>query len=147
MVRERVLQLLPGPNPPVSPAGQWDWRTPGTASAIGWRESTLAWLADHCRFRDAGRVKRFLRRHAGLLELLSEAYPVLQQHFGSRPWLAAEVIGDPESEGDDDVLFVYVRTALTPEAALEALAGFDADWFLGELGRAGGRLNFSLEFV
>ena len=97
-------------------------------------------------FRDVAAVQAFLHANPELVELLCEAYGHLEKHFGPDPQVALAVISDPEGKGADQ-LFAYIVTSLEVEEAVARLDGFDMEWFLDQLGRAGGRLNFSLEFV
>ncbi len=112
-------------------------------------DDALSWLESRCEFRQPQQVKSLLRRYPVVLEALRDAYAALQRYFGLRPLLAAEVVTDPESEanGGSDALFVYIRTALAPNDALAALARFDEEWFLAQIDRTSGRLNFNLEFL
>jgi len=94
----------------------------------------------------AVRVRAFISANPYLADLLLEAHPHIEKHFGPNPQLALEVIVDPEEE-DFEELFAYILTTLEPEVALARLDQFDEAWFLDQLARAAGKLNFNLEFV
>ena len=96
--------------------------------------------------RDPARVKLFLHAHPQLKDVLIEARPHLQKHFGPDAQVFLEVVPDPEIEGWDQ-LIAHIRTDHQPEEALHRLDQFDDEWFLDQLSRVGGQLNFNLEFA
>ena len=96
-------------------------------------------------FRDATAVVRFLRVRPSLVGVLLEAQSQLESHFGANPQVVLEVVSDPEGERDE--LFAYVRTSASVDESLARLDRFDEDWFLDQLDRVNGRLNFDLEYV
>ena len=81
-----------------------------------------------------------------LIDLLLEAHAYLERYFGLDPQVVLEVVSDPDSN-DSEELFANIRTSLPVDEALERLDQLDQGWFLAQLGRTGGRFNFSLEFV
>ena len=96
--------------------------------------------------RDAAAVRRFLQACPQLIELLLEAHVYLQEYFGPDPQVTLEVVSDPEAESMDE-LFAYILTSLPVDEALARLDKLDEEWFLDQLDRVDGQLNFNLEFV
>ena len=95
--------------------------------------------------RDATAVVRFLRLCPSLVDVLMEAQSQLECHFGADPQVVLEVVSDPEGERDE--LFAYVRTSVSVGESLARLDRFDEEWFLDQLDRVNGQLNFDLEYV
>jgi len=96
--------------------------------------------------RDAAAVSGFLHAHPQIVEILLEAEAHLQKHFGPDSQIELAVVSDPEVEGEEQ-LFAYILTSLPVDEALARLDRFDEEWFLDQLDRTLGRLNFNLEFV
>jgi len=96
--------------------------------------------------RDAATVRRFLHACPQLVEVLLEARVYLQKHFGPDPQVMLEVVSDPEAESRDE-LFAYILTSLPVDEALARLDRLDEEWFLDQLDRINGQLNFNLEFL
>ena len=94
--------------------------------------------------RDAATVWPFLLAHSQLVEVLLEAYPYLEEHFGPDPKVTLEVVNDPEAVTRKQ-LFAYIVTSLPPAKALARLDKLDEEWFLDQLDRVDGLLNFNLE--
>ena len=97
-------------------------------------------------FRDPPRVQQYLHSHPQLEEVLIDAWPHLRRHFGPDVQVFLEVVSDPEIETWDQ-LIAHVRTAHQPEEALYRLDQFDDEWFLDQLSRVSGQMNFNLEFA
>jgi len=91
-------------------------------------------------------VSLFLESHPFLVPLLLEAYSEIKSYFGLYPQVFLEVVSDPEVQGLVE-LFGYIVTRLTPEEAGKRLQGFDRTWFLNQLPRVKGLLNFDVEFL
>jgi len=108
--------------------------------------SRLRQLGEFYYFRDMPPVRRFLRAHPQLTEVLLEAHAHLQKCFGPDPQVALEVVSDPEAEGPDELL-AYILTSLPADEALARLDRLDEEWFLDQLDRVGTFFNFNLEFV
>lgn len=89
---------------------------------------------------------RFLRKHPALIDLLLEAPAQIERYFGSSSLLTLELATDPE-DPDSTELFVNVSVPLPVDDAIVRLDRFDEGWFLEQLERTGGRLNFNLEFI
>ena len=90
-------------------------------------------------------VAEFLDAHPFLGPLLLEAYGKIMQYFESFPDVLLEVVTDPEAQGLVK-MFGYIVTSLTPEEAGRRLRQFDREWFLSQIPRAEGLLNFDVEF-
>lgn len=121
------------------------WPDIGSSVVVA-REAELQQLQELYIFREPTVIRQFLRTHSPLIEVLFEAWPHLHQHFGPDLQVALEVVSDPEVENWDE-LFAYVLTPLLPDEALVRLNNFDQDWFLDQLDRVDGTLNFDVEFV
>ena len=96
-------------------------------------------------FRRPEEVGEFLREHPFLIPLLVEAHGKITHYFGGTSKVVLEVITDPEVRGLVE-MFGYIVTPLTPEEAGNRLQHFDRGWFLSQLPRAKGLLNFDVEF-
>jgi hypothetical protein len=90
-------------------------------------------------------VSNFLQAHQELISLLNEAYKELRKHFSSED-LKLELVTDPEI-AEDRQLFVYIFTSISVTDALRKLDEFDEQWWLEQVDRANGLLNFNLRFV
>jgi len=108
--------------------------------------SRLRRLGEFYSFRDMPPVRRFLRAHPQLIDVLLEAHTYLEKHFGPGPLVTLEVVSDPEAV-DWDQLFAYILTSLPVDEAQARLDRLDEEWFLGQLDRIGDLFNFNLEFV
>ncbi len=97
-------------------------------------------------FRNGEAILDFLREHPFLVNLLQEAYAAIEQSFGTNPEVFLEVVADPEVQGLLE-MFGYIVSGLPPEEAGKQLQQFDRDWFLKQLPRIKGLLNFDVEFV
>lgn len=95
------------------------------------------------RLHDATQVRGFLRSHPHLVDVILEAYPHVQKHFGSNPEVVLEVVTDPEAEGSE-LLFAYILTSLPTKEALDRLDRLDEDWFLDQFDRVGDLFGFNL---
>jgi hypothetical protein len=90
-------------------------------------------------------VKEFLAAHPFLEPLLVEAYDKIGDYFGPQPDVVLEVVTDPEAI-DDRELFVFIRTNLPPEEALDRLDRLDQEWWLDAADQADGKLCIHVEF-
>lgn len=116
------------------------------ASTVFALEMALRQIADWYTVLQPQAVCKFIRRHPSLADLLIEAYAPLTDSFGPNPQVLLSVISDPEEAGLDE-LVGSIRTPLEPDEALERLDAFDEYWFLDQLNRANGKLNFNLDFA
>lgn len=96
--------------------------------------------------RDAPTVRQYLRDYPEVIEVLIEARPHLEEHFGTEVRVSLEVINDPEA-AEIKELFAYIATDLSADEAVMRLDAFDEGWFLHYVDRVAGRLNFNLEFT
>lgn len=108
-------------------------------------EPALRSLGQLYTFRSPEEVTWFVQAHPFLLPLLLEAHSKIAQYFGPSPEVILEVVSDPEVQGLVE-LFGYIVTPLTPEEAGKRLQQFDREWFLLQVHRAKGLLNFDVEF-
>lgn len=88
----------------------------------------------------------FLHQHPALIDLLLEAPAQIERYFGSSSLLTLELATDPE-DPDSTELFVNIGVSLPVDDAIARLDRFDEGWFLAQLERTDGRLNFNLEFI
>ncbi len=125
------------------------WRTDFDGSLVRENEARLGRLQRFYTLVNVEEVRRFLRVYPDAADVLLEARPHIERIFGPDTHVVLEVTRDPESESPQgsEELFGNIQTSLSVEEALERLRQFDDEWFLSQLTRAGGRLNFSLEFV
>lgn len=94
---------------------------------------------------DQGKVGNFIRRQSqDLFEILIDAIPYLERHFGRSPKVELVIEDDPEENSHE--LFAEIVTTLEPAEALRRLHQFDSEWFLGNLGKVAGIMNFNLAF-
>ena len=125
------------------------WRTDFSGSFVKENEARLRRLQGFYTLANAEEVRRFLRVYPDAVDVLTEAIPHIERVFGLDTRVVLEVTFDPDSEKpqDSEELFADIQTSLPVDAALAQLHKLDQDWFLSQLGRVKGRLNFSLEFV
>ena len=109
-------------------------------------EAEIRRLQEVFVFRDARKVTSFIRKHVILAGILEESHLEIQRYFGPNPGVSLQVNSDPELQGAVE-MFGYIATALTPEEAGHRLEQFDRNWFLQQVPRIKGLLNFDLEFV
>lgn len=115
------------------------------AEGVLQRDPEMVKLEEPYVLRDL-QVQQFLQTHPHLVELLLEAVPYLQRHFGPSPRVDLEVIRDPEI-GPAGELIAHILTSLSVDQAQARLDRLDDEWLLDQLDRVGGLLNFDLEFV
>lgn len=101
-------------------------------------------IEDCYHFKSKSRVKEFIEEHSYLTHILIESYELIIRFFGSGCYLELAVTTDPE-EGFKE-LFVYIKTALPVDEALQKLDNFDDQWFLDKMSDTKGKLNFNLSF-
>jgi hypothetical protein len=121
------------------------WQETGV-STVRTFESEIRSLERLYTFRRGEEVSRFVERHPFLIPALLEAYSRIENYFGLHPQVFFEVVRDPEVQGLVE-LFGCIVTRLAPEEAGEQLQRFDRDWFLDQLPRVKGLLNFDVEFL
>ncbi len=96
--------------------------------------------------QDWNEVLTFLKGNPTLVPLLIESYEVIEAVFGPNSRVELRLKTDPEIE-ELTILFGYIGTNLSVEQAMAKLDEFDDKWFLANLNRADGKLNFDLMFV
>jgi hypothetical protein len=74
-----------------------------------------------------------------------EAWEKITQYFGESSQALLELVKDPEVQ-DSFELFGYIVTDLSPDDAGSRLRQFDQEWFLMQVPRAKGLLNFDVDF-
>lgn len=136
---------------------------------IAVKEATLAEQHRHLPFQDAGRelrvlpsqfaiiedhfgltspedVHRFLLDRPHLVQLLREAFDVVQSYFGHETPVTLSVRDDPEIP-DQQELIASIQTTESADAVLARLQQFDEDWWFDAATRANGDLVISIEPV
>lgn len=88
-------------------------------------------------------VTSFLLRYPSLTGIVAEAQSRIAEHFPQAD-LILEVRSDPEVTREQ--LFIFIRTDLTPDDALDSLELLEDDWWLDALPEVAGRLCINLEF-
>ncbi|MEW6232328.1 MAG: hypothetical protein AB1566_08450 [Chloroflexota bacterium] len=115
------------------------------ASTVRRFEFQVRWVKQLYSFKKPEEVFRYLQAHPFLIPLLVEAHSRIEDYFGPQPQVVLEVVSDPEVHGLVK-MFGYIVTTLMPEEAGQRLRLFDREWFLLQVHRAEGLLNFDVEF-
>lgn len=129
---------------PAFPEAMKIWQEVGVSTVRSF-ELQVLWLWQLYAFRRPEEVSWFLQAHPFLVPLLLEAHGKIAEYFGPSPEVVLEVVTDLEVHGMVEMLG-YIVVPLTPEEAGERLQQFDRQWFLLEVHRANGLLNFDVEF-
>ena len=95
-------------------------------------------------FGERAEVLWFLDKYPVLVPLLLEACGKIGNYF-SYPQLSLEVLTDPETDGDRQ-LVMFIGTNLAPDEALPMLEQFDENWWLDASREAQGNLCIHVEF-
>ena len=90
-------------------------------------------------------VAHYLQTYPLLVPTLLEAHERLLRLFGPVQ-VRLEVVKEPEAPGYT-TLFGYIVTSLAPDEAGKRLQQFDRSWFLQQMSRLQGRLNFDVEWA
>lgn len=104
----------------------------------------LKQIANIYKIYEPDQVYPFLTRNGFLGDVLLEALPQLQRNFGPDMHVDLVLRSDPEEPYQE--LFGYVHTQGSIEDAHDNLDMFDDEWFLDNLQRTRGLLNFNLAF-
>jgi len=137
------LQTMTQPAPIFFRVPRWEYVGASTVKAF---EQALQQIENFYLVTNPQTVRQFVRLHPYLAELLIEAFAPLREFFGPDPQVSLSVVSDPEQEGLEELLG-SILTPLPPDEALARLDAFDEYWFLDQLDRANGTLNFNLEFA
>ncbi len=98
-------------------------------------------------FKDPGMVISFLSRNESLAELLLEIHQQIAHYFnGAYVYVTLEIYRGADA-GEEDQLFVMVKSSQDSESAYKCLARLDEEWWLRELPRAKGKMVISVEFA
>jgi hypothetical protein len=90
-------------------------------------------------------AEALLRENPRLIPLLDEACGKLRELFGTDATFELERFDDPESSRIKPTLFLTIRTDAALSEADATLRRFDDEWWLDNLHRAGGELEFCVE--
>ena len=98
-------------------------------------------------FKDPGMVISLLLRSGFLAELLLEIHQKIGQYFNEAYVSVTLEIYRGADTGEEDQLFVMVKSSQDSESAYKCLARLDEEWWLRELPRAKGKMVISVEFA
>jgi hypothetical protein len=116
------------------------------ADIVFYTDGRISKLLRRYEFRDGTAVEDFLGEHDFLIRPLFDAYDRTRDYFGPRARLVLKVAKDPEARQDQD-LFIFIQTGLSPRAARTLFAELDRDWWQGAFSDTQGKLTISLEYV
>ena len=116
------------------------------ADIIFYTDGRMSKLRKRYEFRGSKAVEDFLEEHEFLIRPLSEAYDRIRDYFGPRARLALKVVNDPEARQDQE-LFVFIQTGLSPKAARTLLAELDRDWWRSAFPATHGKPTIGLEYI
>lgn len=115
------------------------------------RQTTQHWRETIERYYELDQpeeIRSFLALRPHLVDLLLEARALLAQRFGPTSKVRLELLIDPDAVSpDSDALYGIVHSSLDLDAALHALDTFADTWWLDEIPRAAGSLNFDVSFA
>lgn len=140
------LLSIPVGNSFADPSWHYDMHQMRLFKIMPWRltEKQLQALGSIYDFESDKEVIQFISNHPFLYELLVEAIPAFQSCFGSGMRVDLIVRTDPEDDFQE--LFGYIHQSGPIDEIKSSLERFDDEWFLENLGRAQGKLNFNLLF-
>lgn len=98
-----------------------------TSSILEQIDDELELLSNYYEYREKEEIIYFLMRNFSILKLIREAPLQIQKHFGPYVNLAIEIVSDAEVE-NFKTLFIYIKTKLDIEEALERLDKIDEEW-------------------
>ena len=107
------------------------------------RELTL--LSRLYNIRREPEVFKFLEDKPAILSLVLEAHERIRDYFGSSTELVLEVITDPETTEDYE-LVIFVRTSLSPDDAFRMLELLDEEWWLDASADTNEKICIHVEF-
>jgi hypothetical protein len=93
-------------------------------------------------FRNDTAVMCFLQDHRTIPQLLLEALPHLNKHFGAQTVFALKTLTDEDGSRE---LYAAAMWPGNAGKAIEALDNFNESWWIEKSRAAGGRLNFTYE--
>jgi hypothetical protein len=117
-------------------------RLPGNVSIVIEIESLLNLLAEEVRVNDADRIREYLLRFPGMIDVVLQAVYAARRHFPEAQ-LVMEVYQDPEI--DDRYLVLYVRLKQYNDSIVERLQRAEAE-FLDHLADTEGWLQLTTDF-
>lgn len=95
--------------------------------------------------RNEVEIVDFLLARVSVVKYLFEAPQKIFEYFGENQGLALEIIRDPEGEYEE--LFLYIKTNLEPDDALNCLDKLDKEWFLNIPQQEILDFNINFEFI
>ncbi len=122
-----------------------EWYEVDETSATGVIPERSTLLENYYTFRDPITVRSFLVQHSFLIPFLFEARVKISEYFADTQ-VALEVVTDPESVSDDQLVAIIVE-ASSPDEAFDRLERLDNEWWIDAVGRAKGKLCINVEFI
>jgi hypothetical protein len=108
-------------------------------------EADLKYISENYLFRNKKQVFAFIQENPYLIDLLVDAYQKIQYFFSSCTEVFLQIVGEPESSNDKQ-LIAWISLSLNPDEAIARLDQFDEEWWLDEMERAQDKLCFTIEF-
>jgi hypothetical protein len=96
-----------------------------------------------CPYSMDAEAEALLAKSPEIVPLLAEACEQLRRSFGDAVF-ELERVDDPEAPAGEPMLFLVIRSHLDPGDADAALRQFDEGWWIDNLHRARGKLEFTL---
>lgn len=103
-------------------------------------------LRERYEFRNGAAVRGYLRENPSLCGLLKEARDKIAEHFGDEVLVVLDLVKGFEAD-DDERLFVFVQTELSPDEALDHLDELYEEWWLGALATAQPKFSIDVEYI
>jgi len=130
----------------ADPSRHYNLQQMGLFKAMSWRltEEQFQALGSFYDFEGDEEVIDFISNYPFLYELLMDAIPVFQKCFS--PDMRIDLVLRTDPEEDFQELFGYIHQPGPIDETQSSLERFDDEWFLENLGRAQGKLNFNLLF-
>ncbi|MGG1553543.1 hypothetical protein [Paenibacillus ferrarius] len=103
-------------------------------------------LDEVAHFRDYHAVIQFLKEHYYLVEIIYAAIDRVYHYFPSEStFCEIDIISDEGLESSKK-LFLYLKTTLEPEDAMEFLDNFDDQWWIDMVPETNCKMIIDLEF-
>ncbi|NQX61115.1 hypothetical protein [Paenibacillus qinlingensis] len=104
-------------------------------------------LDEMAHFRDYNAVINFLKEHYYLVEIIYAAMDRVHHFFPSEStFCEVDIISDEELESNKK-LFLYIKSTLEPEEAMEKLDAFDDAWWIDIVPETNCKMIIDLEFL
>ena len=107
----------------------------------------LAQIAARYRFRGEGVPEAVTEAGTQVAALLLEAGDQIVAYFGPEPTLVLEFFISLDEDDEPGKLYGLIQTKLDPDQAVPIMDRWLRQWWVKELQRGEGRLNFDIEYV